>query len=129
MGVACASLTGLLLAMMRAHHHHAGDHQRVALSLPLVEELRQPDRAAGAADIGDLHAFDGASGAQDLLDRARGLVPSTAGRRRDEHLEQLDGLRLSRADGHEGRESGSGRDERGAAQEIASGRHGVSFPK
>ena len=74
----------------RADHHHAGDHQGVALPFPLIEELRQPDRAAGAADIGDLHALDRAGRAQHLLDRARGLVPAAARRRRHEHLEQVD---------------------------------------
>ena len=64
--------------MILADHHHATDHQRAALPFPLIEELGQPDRTAGAADIRDLHPLHRAGRAQHLLDRARGLIPAAA---------------------------------------------------
>ena len=60
------SLTGALLAMMRTDHHHAGDHQGVALPLHVAEETRQADRAAGAGDILELNGLDDAGGLQHL---------------------------------------------------------------
>ena len=111
-----------------AHHHHAADHQRVPLPLPLVQELRQPDRTARAADIGDLHPFHGAGRAQNLLDGACGLIPAAAGRGWHEDLEKVDRLRARVAAGQERQRQSGGRNRHSAAQENTSGQHGVPFP-
>jgi hypothetical protein len=95
----------------------------------LIQELRKPDRTACAAHIGDLHALHGAGCPQHLLDRARRLIPTAAGRRRDEQLEQINRLGVSRIDGRERERQGGGRDERSAAQKVTAGQHGVSFPR
>src|SRR3546814_9846341 len=58
------------------------------LAFPLIDELRQADRAAGTADIGDLSALDQAGGFQRLLHAARGLVPAAARIGRDEEFQE-----------------------------------------
>ena len=83
-GVTSRQIVGRLVGDDGADHDHAGDHQRIALAVPLVDELRQADRAAGAADVGDLRAGDQLLAAQHLLHGARRLVPAAAGRRRHE---------------------------------------------
>jgi len=84
--------------------------------------------AARASHVGDLHALDGAGCAQDLLDRARRLIPTAAGCCRNEQLEKINRLRVSGIDGRE-RQRQSGAEERGATHKIATGEHGVSFPR
>ena len=86
-GVTSREIVGRLVGDDRADHDHAGNHQRIALAVPLVDELRQADRAAGAADIGDLRAGDQLLAAQHLVHGARRLVPAAAGRRRHEELD------------------------------------------
>ena len=69
-----------LVHQERADHDEAVDHELVAVALRAVDELREADGAAGARDVGHLHALRDLGGDKRLLHRARGLVPAAAGR-------------------------------------------------
>jgi hypothetical protein len=67
---------------------HDGPHRHELVGVALVaDELRDADRASGAADVVDLDRDVDPVG-HDLLQRARGLVPAAAGvgRRHDAHV-------------------------------------------
>ncbi len=61
-----------------AHHDEAVDHQHIALALFLVDQLGEPDGAAGARNILNRAAL-GAQAGHDFRKRARRLVPAAAG--------------------------------------------------
>ncbi len=69
-----------------ADHDEAVDHQLVSVALG-ADQLGEADRAAGAGDVGDLHALGDAGRGQRLLHRAGRAVPAAAGRGRSHDLQ------------------------------------------
>ncbi len=88
-----------LVGNARADHHHAADHDGVALALLLAHETRKADHAAGAAHVLDLEFAEDAIGTHGGFDRTAGRVPATARCRRDEDIEAGNRLCLRRGDG------------------------------
>jgi hypothetical protein len=74
----------------RADHDVAADDGGGRIAGRAVDELLQPDRAAGAGDVLDLDVADQALGLERRLDGAGGLVPAAARRRRRQDLQLLD---------------------------------------
>ena len=68
----------------RADHHHAADHQHVGVALARAHELRETDRAAGAALVVDGDLRDDLVRLQRSLQRAAGLIPAASRRGGDE---------------------------------------------
>ena len=86
-GVACDRLHRRLAGDDAAEHHGAHHHQRVRVALAGVDELRQAERAGGAALV-LVVTDDGDAGIlQRLAERAAGGVPAAAGVGGDHHLD------------------------------------------
>src|SRR5690606_34593285 len=75
-----------------AHHHHAAHHERAAVALVVVQELREPERAAGASLVLELRAADDAGFLHGRCQVAAGLVPAAPGVGRDHHLQGAEAL-------------------------------------
>ena len=92
-GVRSVSLHRRLVGDDRADHHHAADHQRVALALHWLTNCGRPTAPPAPGACSNLNCLDDAVGTQHLLDGAAGLVPAAAGRRRHEDLQAVQRLR------------------------------------
>jgi hypothetical protein len=76
-----------------ADHHHAADQQGVRIALGAVDELREADRAGGAALVLELHRLHELVGLQRRGERATRLVPAAARIGGDHHLDRAQLLR------------------------------------
>jgi hypothetical protein len=83
-----------LVGLDRAEHHEPGHHQLVGVARRLRDELREPERAAGAVDVEDLDAVVELGVARGGLERAGGRVPAAAGSRRGHDLQLAVGIGL-----------------------------------
>ena len=100
-----------LVGQRRADHHRSADHQRVGAAAALLQEARQPDHAAGAADILELEGADQAGLPRRLFNGATEPVPAAArpGRDEDEDAgEKLFGTGDARREAEAGQAGGGG---------------------
>ncbi len=78
---------GRLVRHERAHHDEAGDHHGIALAALGAEELRHADRTAGARRVLELEFLDDALRPEGEFHGPAGLIPASARRCGDEHLQ------------------------------------------
>ena len=85
-----------LVRLDRAEHHVPGHHQLVRVAGVLGDELREPERSAGALDVVDLDPVIEVRLARRGLEGAAGAVPAAAGRGRGHDPHLAGGVRLGR---------------------------------
>ena len=114
-----------------ADHHHAGDHQRVRIALGGVDELREPDRAGGAALVVELDAAHELGALHRRGELAPGLVPAAAGVGRDHHLQAgLGGGNAGDGERTDHDQNAAGGNRHGALLRVLAGGHSTAahFP-